>query len=43
MFYFMKLSDSKYVKLQTKQKCEFYYCLQNVGPLQKGTKSELCI
>lgn len=39
----MKLSESKYVKLQTTQKCEFYYCLQNIVPFQKGTKPELYI
>lgn len=39
----MKLSEPKYVKLQTTQKCEFYYCLQDVVPFQKGTKPELCI
>lgn len=43
MFYSLKLSVSKCVKLQTMQKHEFYHCLQHVAPFQEVTKPELCI
>lgn len=35
--------ESKYVKLQTMQKYEFYFYLKTVVLFQKVTKPELCI